>query len=139
MNIELRTELDEALRVSHEDPSQANFFYDAFLNAPLFFPALRADKRPGEWERLSTETRFFPLYLKLGEARVIPVFDRLERLKHWAQDKAFDYLELPGNVLIRVIAPEIALVLNEGTPHRYLFIPDILEKLRTAMRPVDPH
>jgi hypothetical protein len=133
-----KTELDEALEASRNDARHANFFYDAFLNTALFFPALRADKRPGEWERLPEDMRFFPLYLRHGEARAIPVFDRLERMKAWAEGKSFDYLVLPGSVLLRVIAPEIAIVLNEGTAHRYLFVPEILEKLRDAMRPVRP-
>jgi hypothetical protein len=132
------TELDEALEAARRDPSHANFFYDAFLNAPMFFPALRADKRPGEWARLDARARFFPLYLHHGEARAIPVFDRLERMKAWAGEKTFDYLVLQASVLLEVIAPEIAIVLNEGIPTRYLFTPEILERLRRAMRPVKP-
>jgi hypothetical protein len=139
MSTDSPTELDEALEASRRDRKHANFFYDAFLNAMLFFPVLRADKRPGEWERLPADVRFFPLYLRHGEARAIPVFDRLHRLKAWADGKTFDYLVLPGSVLIRIIAPEIAIVLNEGMASRYLFVPEILEKLRKAMRPVRPH
>jgi hypothetical protein len=138
MSTDCPTELDEALEASRRDPTHANFFYDAFLNATLLFPALRTDKRPGEWERLPADARFFPMYLRRGEARAIPVFDRLDRLKAWAHGKTFDYLVLPGSVLIRVIAPEIAIVLNEGTAYRYLLVPEILEKLRAAMRPVPP-
>lgn len=138
MSDDTLTELDEALRIARERPETGNFFYDAFLNTPVFFPALRADKKPGEWARLSATERFFPLYLHHGETRAIPVFDRLEKMKNWAGDKAFDYQLLQASVLLKVIAPEIAIVLNEGTAHRYLFPPDILERLRFAMRPVQP-
>ena len=132
------TELDEALQAAKEDNSQANFFYDAFLNAEVFFPALKADKKPGEWARLSHKERFFPLYLTHGETRAVPVFDTIERMKAWAGEKAFDYLVLQSHLLLRVIAPEISIILNEGTEHRYLFTPEILERLRQAMKPVQP-
>lgn len=129
------TEVDEALSAAQANPSHANFFYDAFLNAEVFVPALRADKKPGEWARLKSSERFFPLYLRHEEARAIPVFDRLEKLKTWAGDRAFDYLALQSHLLLKVIAPEIAIVLNEGTPHRYLFVPEVLDSLRSAMKP----
>ncbi len=133
------TEVEEALLAAQANPAHANLFYDAFLNAPVFIPALRADKKPGEWERLQPSERFFPLYLKHEEQRAIPVFDRLEKLKTWADDKTFNYLVLQAHVLLRIIAPEIAIVLNEGTRYRYLFTPGVLEKLRQAVRPVSPH
>lgn len=81
------TKVDEALKIAMENPSHANFFYDAFLNAPVYVPALRADKKPGEWRQLKIDERFFPLYLKHEEARAIPVFDTLEKLKTWAEDR----------------------------------------------------
>jgi hypothetical protein len=133
------TPVDEALRAAQSDPKQANFFYDAFLNAEVFIPALRADKKPGEWERLKVTERFFPLYLLAGENRAVPVFDRLEKLKTWSQDRAFNYLVLQSHLLLRVLAPEVAIVLNEGTPYRYLFTPEILGLLRDQMKPVNPN
>jgi hypothetical protein len=133
------TEVDEALKVAQGNPHYANLFYDTFLNAEVFIPALRADKKPGEWRKLRIEDRFFPLYLRHGEARAVPVFDRLEKLKTWADDKAFDYLVLQAHLFIKVIAPEVSLVLNEGTTFRYLFPPEILETLRQAMKPVKPN
>lgn len=133
------TEIDEALRAAQEDPKQANYFYDAFLNTEVFIPALAANKRPGEWKRLSASERFFPLYLKQNETRAIPVFDRLEKLKFWAGDRSFDYLTLQAHLFLKVIAPEIFIVLNEGTEYRYLFTPEILESLRQAAKPVVPN
>ncbi|MBY0369974.1 SseB family protein [bacterium] len=133
------TELDSALEVAKANPAQANFFYDTFLNTAVYIPALAADKKPGEWMQLQPTDRFFPLYLKHEESRAIPVFDRLDRLKTWAGDRAFNYLVLQAHTLIKVIAPEIAIVINEGTPHRYLFLPEILESLRAAAKPVAPN
>jgi hypothetical protein len=133
------TEVDVALGIAQSNPSHANLFYDAFLNAGIFIPALRADKKPGEWERIEASERFFPLYLRHEEVRAVPVFDRLDKLKTWAGDKAFNYLQLPAHLFLKVIAPEVAIVLNEGTPHRYLFTPEILESLRRAVKPVSAH
>lgn len=130
------TEVDEALRAAMANSNEANYFYDTFLNAEVFIPALRADKKPGEWVRLKPSDRFFPLYLRKDEARVVPVFDRLEKLKIWADDKAFDYIVLQAHLFLRVVAPEIAIVLNEGTAYRYLFTVEILESLRGAAKPV---
>jgi len=132
------TEVDEALRVARANPAQGGFFYDAFLNADIYIPALRADKRPGDWAQLKSTERFFPLYLRQGEARAVPVFDRLERLKAWAQDRAFDYLVLQAHLFLRVIAPEVQILLNEGTQSTYLFTVEILDALRKAARPVQP-
>jgi len=128
------TDVDEALRVAQTNPAYANLFYDAFLNAEIFVPALRADKKPGEWMKLKTSERFFPLYLRHEEIRAIPVFDRLEKLKGWAKDRAFDYLTLQANLFLKVIAPEVAIVLNESTDLRYFFTPEILESLRNAVK-----
>ena len=130
------TEVDEALEVAQENPAAANLFYDAFLNADIYVPALRANKKPGEWSQISETERFFPLYLHHEENRAVPVFDRLDKLKTWAETKAFDYLKIKAHLFIKVIAPEIAVVLNEGTEHRYLFIPEILEQLRNALKNV---
>lgn len=132
------TDVDDALRAAQLDASHANFFYDAFLNADVFVPALRADKKPGDWVRLGASERFFPLYLRHEEARAIPVFDRLEKLKVWAGDRAFDYVVLQAHLLLKVIAPEVAVALNEGTAYRYLFTPEILDSLRAAAKPVNP-
>lgn len=133
------TEVDDALRIAQANPSQANLFYDTFLNAEMYIPALRADKKPGEWRRLKLTERFYPLYLRHEEARAIPVFDRLEKLKTWSEDRAFDYLVLQAHLFLKVIAPEVAIVLNEGTQYRYLFTPEILESIRAAVKNVQPN
>jgi hypothetical protein len=133
------TELDRALATAIENPAYANLFYDTFLNTEMFIPALRADKKPGEWEKIALTERFYPLYLRHEETRAIPVFDTIEKMKTWAENKAFNYLVLQSHLLMKVIAPEIALVLNEGTPHRYLFTPSILGTLRQVAKPVAPN
>ena len=129
------TSLDEALKIARENPAHANFFYDAFLNSDIFIPAMREDKKEGEWRQLKTSERFFPLYLRQGELRAVPVFDQLEKLKTWAA-RPFDYLVLPAYIFLKVISPDVEILLNEGTPWRYQFTAEILETLRNAVKPV---
>jgi hypothetical protein len=133
------TEVDTALQTAQANPAYANLFFDTFLNAEIFVPALRADKKPGDWVRLNPADRFFPLYLRQGEIRAVPVFDRIEKMKAWADDKAFDYLTLQAYLFLKVVATEVAIVLNEGTELHYFFTPEALETLRTAMKPVSPN
>lgn len=131
------TDVDEALRAAKANPHHANFFYDAFLNAEMYIPVLRADKEPGDWKQLKISERFFPLCLRQGEVKAVPVFDRVEKLKAWADEKAYDYLVLQAHLLLKVIAPEMAIILNENTPDRYYFTPEILQSLRDAVQPVN--
>lgn len=130
------TALDDALRIARESPAHANFFYDAFLNSNLFIPAQREDKQEGEWKQIKATERFFPLYLRQGETKAVPVFDTLEKMQTWAGERAFDYLLLPTLLFLKVIASDVGLLLNESTPWRYQFTVEILEQLRSAARPV---
>ena len=134
------TELDDALQLAIKNPAQANFFYDTFLNTLIIVPALRENKKDGSWTQIMATDRFFPLYLRSGQLRAVPVFDRLERLKAWAAVKdakaSFDYLVLPAHIFLRVIAADVNLVLNEGTPYPYTFTAEILEQLRAAAKPI---
>lgn len=134
------TELDDALQLALNNPAQANFFYDTFLNTMIVIPALRENKKDGSWTQIMATDRFFPLYLRSGPLRAVPVFDGLERLKAWAAAKdakaTFDYLVLPAHVFLRVIATDVNIVLNEGTPFPYTFTSEILEQLRAAAKPI---
>ncbi len=132
------TDLDDALEMAKANPAQANFFYDAFLNATLFIPAQRADKSAGEWRAISKTERFYPLYLKDEEKRAVPVFDTLERLQNWADPTAFDYIELQGHLFLKVIAKDVSVFLNPGVPSNHHFPSDILERLRQSVKVVTP-
>jgi len=134
------TELDDALQLAKTNPANANFFYDTFLNSMIVIPALRENKKEGTWTQIMATERFFPLYLRSGPLRAVPVFDRLERLRAWAATKdakaSFDYLVLPGHIFLKVIAADVNLVLNEGTEYPYTFTAEILEQLRAAAKPI---
>ncbi len=131
------TELDIALHAALENSNQANFFFDAFLNASVWIPAQRADETPGAWTGIEASDRFFPLYLRKAEAKAVPVFDSLEKLKTWADERAFDFMVLPAHLFIKVLAEDVGILLNEGTPFHYHFTPKTLGVLRTAAKTVE--
>jgi len=130
------TELDEALQIAINNPAQANFFFDTFLNTQIFVPALRDKQQEGTWKLIMAQERFFPLYLRQGEKKAVPVFDSFEKLKTFAGEKKFDYLILPAHLFLRVIAADVMILLNDGTPHRYEFSTKVLDQLRAAAKPL---
>jgi len=143
------TPLDEALQTARANSQQANFFYDAFLNSDLFVPVRLLGTANGSWRRLGPQDKFQPLFILSSStessgasqeesSKVVPVFDQLERLKAWAQDRSFDYVEIRCHLFLRVLAAEVGLVLNAGTDYSHGFSPEILERLRAAMQPVQP-
>lgn len=132
------TPLDQALQAAIEDAQLANDFFDAFLNSPIFIPVMREGAQTGTWTALRPDDRFVPLLMKQGEERAVPVFDTLDKMQEWAGERGFDYLVLTAHVFLKVIAPEVGILLNEGTSLHYRFSPRILEQLRAAMKPMAP-
>src|SRR5256885_9045760 len=94
-----KTPLDEALETAKQDRSQANSFYDAFLNTDLFVP-VQLEGTQGSWKKVGLRDRFQPLFVPSGDTRVVPAFDRLDRLREWATGRPVDYLELKSHILI---------------------------------------
>lgn len=132
------TLLDEALHTALQDAGQANFFYDTFLNSDFYFPVSKEGTTEGNWSCLGMEDRFHPLFLQYPNGKAMPIFDTLERLKHWAGDKKLDYLVLRCHMLMGMLAPDVAMVLNLATPFHYTLTAEILGKLREVMNPVTP-
>jgi hypothetical protein len=136
---ETMTELDEALQAAREDATQANYFYDAFLNAFLFMPAEMENKPEGTWQAVGPKDRFKPLFMASDDARVVPVFDQIDKLKNWAAPKSLDFLNLKTHVLLQLMGGDTLIVLNPGTEFAYAFKPELLDKLRGAMKPINPN
>ena len=134
----IETEMDEALASAMEDPAKANFFYDTFLNADLFFPVQKDGTKSGSWSEMSPQDRFHPLFLSFANGKAIPVFDGLARLKRWAESKKLDFARVKAHKFIGAIDPTVYLVLNLGNQWNYTFTPEVLEQIRTAMRKVTP-
>lgn len=132
------TDLDDALVLARRHPAQPNDFYDLFLNVDLYLPVRISGKETGSWQRAGVKERFHPYFLPKGKLRVVPVFDRLERLQRWSEGRAFDYVQLRCHLLLGMISADVGLVLNPGTSFAHSFSPEVLEKLRRAMRSVSP-
>lgn len=132
------TPLDEALDAAKTDPKQASFFYDAFLNAELYFPVQRVDNQPPDWMQLGPSDRFHPLFLAFPQGKALPVFDSLGRMQDWAGEKTLDYAVVRGHQLLRMVDASIGMILNLATAFHYTLTPPILERLREAMKPVKP-
>ena len=138
MEIKPETPLDEALQIAREDEKHANLFYDAFLNADLFIPVKRAKAEIGTWLEVPANEPFFPFFLNLEGTKVIPAFDKLERLQLWADGKALDYLKVRCHLFLKTVALNVAMALNLGNAFHYLFTPEVLKQLRHAARTVVP-
>ena len=138
-----RTELDLALVAAKEAPKdsdgQANFFYDTFLNTDFYMPVLLEGAANGSWKALTPADRFQPLFLAFPNGKAIPLFDTLERLQTWADERTLDYLVLAGHITVKIMGGNVALILNPGTPWNYTMMPEILEKVQNAMKQVRPN
>lgn len=132
------TPLDEALVAAQEDGSQANFYYDSFLNTDLYFPVQVLGAQEGSWRRLGMTEKFQPLFLAFPQGKAVPTFDKLERMKEWAAEKGLDYAVLKGYQLLGIVADDVGIMINLATPFHYTLTPDTLNLLRSAMRPVQP-
>ncbi len=138
MEFKPETNLDQALAMAREDAKQGALFYDAFLNCDLFVPVRRDGAEQGSWTEVAADERFYPLFLKAQDRRVLPVFDRLDRLQSWAEEKALDYLKIRCHPFLKTLPPEISLALNLGNPYYHFFTGEVLEELRQAAKPVVP-
>jgi len=130
------TPVDTALELARRDADRVNDFLDAFLNSDLFVPVRLLEHPEGNWKAVTPNERFQPLFIRQGERRIVPVFDRLERLQEWAADRTFDYLCLRAHLFLRILASPVAVVLNPGRVTSYLFSPEILDQLRLGAKPV---
>lgn len=131
-----QTPLDEALKLATQDQNQANYFYDSFLNAELFFPASITGTSTSSWKEIGPTENFHPLFAQFPECKAVPVFDSIERLKGWAGEQILDYVRIKGFILLKILDVKIALVLNPGFKWNYTLTPDILNKIRNAMKTV---
>lgn len=131
-----QTPLDQALQRARDNNEEGNEFYDAFLNCDVFMPVQIGENRPPEGRAVAWDEKFFPLFLKYEEVRVVALFDQMERMNEWAKGKTLDYLHLRSHRLLQTLAGGTGAILNIGTPWVYYFPPEILEQLRTSMRGV---
>ncbi len=138
MEIKPETPIDHALHLAREDAKTGNMFYDAFLNAEIFIPVRKEGADQGTWSEIAPNERFFPLFLKHEETKVVPAFDKLERLQFWAESRALDYVKVRCHLFLKTLAPEIGLALNLATAYSHFFEAKTLDQLRQAAQSVMP-
>lgn len=138
MDFKPETPVDIALQLAREDKKTGGLFYDAFLNAELFIPVRREGHDTGTWSETAANERFFPLFLNLEGTKVIPAFDRLERLQFWADARSLDYLKVRCHLFLNTVAPDVAMALNLGNAFHHLFPAEILQDLKRAAKTVVP-
>lgn len=136
--IEEPTDLAKALTVARENPHQANYFYDTFLNWDLVIPVLRQGQDKGTWERLALDDKFFPLFIPKKEVKIVPAFDTLERAKEWADARTLDYIQVRAHQFLRMLGSSVALSLNPGSTDFFVFSPSLIDKLVGNMKVVQP-
>ena len=136
--IEEPTDLAKALTVARENPHQANYFYDTFLNWDLIVPVLKQGKETGTWARLALDEKFFPLFIPKKEVRIVPAFDTLERAKEWAEARTLDYIQVRAHQFLRMLGSAVAISLNPGSTDFFVFSPSLIEKLLGNMKTIRP-
>jgi hypothetical protein len=132
------SDLGRALDVARENPNQANYFYDTFLNWDLVIPVQKDASNAGTWRRLALDDKFFPLFISQGEIRIVPAFDTLERLKTWAASRELDYIQVRAHLFLQMLGSKVALSLNPGSDSNYVFGPSLIEQLVGNMKLVRP-
>lgn len=135
---ENQSPIDEAFLSAVADRKFANFFYDTFLNATIFIPVKKEGTNEGQGEELKLQDKFFPFFLSLDKFKAVPVFDSQERLQTWSEEKKLDYLKIKAHLLLKMLDPSIGIFLNGGTASEYLMTPEIVELLRSSMKPINP-
>lgn len=134
----MTTKIDEALKLAKKNPALGHVFYDAFLNSAILLPVLAESSEKGSWRALDPKERFFPLFIKENDKKVVPVFDELVRLKNWSISSPLDYVTLAGYRLLNILDPSIGIMLNLGTDYSYYFSEELLKKLRENLKAVRP-
>lgn len=132
------TDLARALAVARENPNQANYFYDTFLNWDLVIPVLKQGNEKGTWRRLAIDEKFLPLFIPQKDAKIVPAFDTLDRLQGWAEDRVLDYIQVRSHQFLRMLGSSVALSLNPGSDAHFVFPSSLIEQLVATMKIVQP-
>ena len=132
------TPLDEAMEAARKDPDKGHVFYDAFLNCDLLLPVKQEEDKESSFKELDDTEKFHPLFLKYEEKRVLPVFDTLDKLKHWAEKSKLDYVIVRGHKLTKMVESGVEMAVNLGTDHPYHFTGELLEMLIEHMQVITP-
>jgi len=130
------TELDNALETLRQDtrnPEKQSRFYDLFLNSEFYIPTNIAPENTDENAEESEENRQgAPLVMEADGNDFLVLFSSLDRLNDWAKSEA-GYIQVPGHVIAENSTHPLHWVLNLGTEHVKIFVPDEIDWLKEAV------
>ena len=129
-------ELDDALEALRQDtrnPEKQSRFYDLFLNSEFFIPTDITPENADEKSEESEENRQgAPLVMEADGNDFLVLFSTLDRLNDWAKSET-TYLQVPGHVIAENSTHPLHWVLNLGTEHVKIFVPDEIDWLKEAV------
>jgi hypothetical protein len=130
------TELDaalEALRQDTRNPEKQSRFYDLFLNSKFYIPTKITAENVDETAEESDENgQNVPLVMEADGNDFLVLFSSLDRLNDWAKSEA-SYIQVPGHVIAENSTHPLHWVLNLGTEHVKIFVPDEIDWLKEAV------
>ena len=119
------TKLDDALAAAKAGKGSEMDFYNLFLNSELLVP-LAEPPNPADPGSLK------PILIESDGKNYLMLFDSEDRLAAWAKRK-LDFAGLKGADIVAMMDPSVPWVLNVGTEHVKVFVPDEIQWLKSAI------
>ncbi len=126
------TPLDKAYALAQKDQSNADGYYDLFLNSTIYIPVWDAPERTGERRADNNET-INPVIVENDNRHYLMIFDTEERLSAWAQ-REIGFISVPGHAVVEMMDPKIHWMLNVGTDYLKEFVADEIQWLKDVLR-----
>jgi hypothetical protein len=125
------TALDRAYQAANNDSGKQSEYYDLFLNSEIFIPTHNVPsenrrRRAGDNETIS------PIFGNSEGKSYLMLFESKERLSAWA-NRQVGFVALPGHVVVEIMSSDIHWILNAGTKHAKIFVPDEIKWLKKTM------
>ncbi|MCK4502835.1 MAG: SseB family protein [Desulfuromonadales bacterium] len=108
------TKLDDAIKLCTDDVNTQSQFYDLFLNSLFYVPIVEEKDKPEQ------EDGALPLLVEANDKTYLMLFDTINRLTDWANDKA-KYLAVTGQGITEMSSSNIYWVLNYDTDFQKFF------------------
>ena len=126
------TPLDKAYEVATKQPEKQSDYYSLFLNSEIFIPTHDVPVQEGHKRAGKNET-IRPVIIESGGNQHLMLFDTKERLSAWAK-REIGFAAVRGHVVVEMMGSDIRWVLNAGTSHEKVFVPDEIKWLKTSIR-----
>jgi len=129
--IQTLTPLDQAY-VEATQGGKESVFYNAFLSTTIFIATVNApekeqNRRAGENDSIS------PIIIESDGANYVMLFDTKERLASWAK-REVGFAALPGHAIVEMMSTDFHWVLNVGTEHMKILVPEEIQWLKENLK-----